>query len=200
MVMISPYKPQFPTIYFISGESLHFINIRTNPDKSISEALPTIESVFRKVIPSVPFDYKFADEEYSLKFASEERIGSLSLVFAALAIVISCLGLFGLASFVAERRTKEIGIRKVMGASVFALWQMLSRDFVLLVVISSVIAVPPGYYFMNNWLQKYEYRTDISLWIFLITCFGALAITVLTVSYQSIKAAWANPVKSLRSE
>jgi putative ABC transport system permease protein len=200
MVMTSPYKPQLPTIYFISGESLHFINIRTNPDRSISEALSTIGSVFKNVIPAAPFDYKFADEEYSLKFASEERIGSLSMVFAVLAILISCLGLFGLASFVAEQRTKEIGIRKVMGASVFSLWQMLSKDFVFLVTLSSVIAVPLGYYFMNTWLLTYEYRTDISMWVFLITCFGALSITVLTVSYQSIKAALANPVKSLRNE
>jgi putative ABC transport system permease protein len=121
-------------------------------------------------------------------------------VFAVLAIFISCLGLFGLASFVAEQRTKEIGVRKVLGASVFDLWQLLSRDFVILVFISLFIATPTVYYFMHNWLQNYQYRTNLSWWIFAATGVGALLITLLTVSFQSIKAAIANPVKSLRTE
>jgi putative ABC transport system permease protein len=162
--------------------------------------LTKIEAVFKKLVPSALFDYQFVDQTYASKFSQEQRIGKLAGVFSILAIFISCLGLFGLASFVAEQRTKEIGIRKVMGASVVALWKMLSRDFVLLVSISCAVAIPIGYYFMNVWLQKYEYRRDISWWVFITTCLGALSITLLTVSYQSIKAAVANPVKSLRSE
>jgi putative ABC transport system permease protein len=117
-----------------------------------------------------------------------------------LAILISCLGLFGLSSFVAEQRTKEIGIRKVVGASVFSLWKMLSKDFVILVIISSLIAIPISYYFLSDWLANYEYRTNIPWWAFVTTGIGALIITLTTVSYQAIKAAMMNPVKSLRSE
>ncbi|MBC7851142.1 MAG: FtsX-like permease family protein, partial [Chitinophagaceae bacterium] len=142
----------------------------------------------------------FVDEQYALKFSEETRIGKLSGAFAVIAIFISCLGLFGLASYVAEQRTKEIGIRKVMGASVSNLWQLLSKDFVLLVITSCFIAIPIGYYGMNNWLQKYNYRTNLPWWIFALTCVAAIAITLITVSFQSIRAAKMNPVKSLRSQ
>jgi ABC-type antimicrobial peptide transport system permease subunit len=199
IVMESPFKDQLPTVYFIDA-SYNWINIRINPATEIPEALTSIESVFKRVIPTVPFTYKFADEEYNLKFAAEERIGKLASLFTVLAIMISCLGLFGLASFIAEQRTKEIGIRKVVGASVFNLWKLLSRDFVILVVISSVIAVPIAYYFLQGWLQKYDYHIDISLWVFVISTLGAVFITLSTVSYQAVKAALNNPVKSLRSE
>jgi ABC-type antimicrobial peptide transport system permease subunit len=199
MVMKSPFELAKPTVFFMGGQT-NWINIKINPNANIRDALAFIEGVFKKAIPSVLFTYKFADEEYALKFKSEERIGKLASVFAALAIFISCLGLLGLASFVAEQRTKEIGIRKVMGASVLTLWKMLSKDFVLLVVISILISIPSAYYFMNNWLQKYEYRTEILWWVFSVSGAGALMITLLTVSYQSIKAAKANPVNSLRSE
>ena len=131
---------------------------------------------------------------------TEQRIGTLAALFAGLAIFISCLGLFGLASFTAEQRTKEIGIRKVMGATVFNLWRLLSKDFVLLVVVAFVIAAPMTYYFLNNWLQNYQYRVSISWWIFAVAGAGAIFITLLTVSYQAIKAALLDPVKSLRSE
>ncbi len=200
MVMKSPYAPTVPSVFFLSKHGTNSINIRINPQSSTAEALPKIEAVFKKVIPSAPFAYKFADQEYALKFAAEERVGKLASVFAVLAILISCLGLFGLASFVAEQRTKEIGIRKVAGASVFNLWKMLSKDFVLLVIIACVIAIPLAYYFMHQWLGVYEYRTEISWWIFVVTGAGALVITLLTVSFQAIKAALMNPVKSLRSE
>ena len=140
------------------------------------------------------------DEDYNKKFATENQVGKLAGLFAALAIFISCLGLFGLASYIAERRTKEIGIRKVMGASVLTLWRMLSKNFVVLVVISCLVATPVAYYFMENWLQKYDYRTEISLWIFLAVATGVLVITLLTVSYQTIKAALMNPVNSLKTE
>ncbi|AYB29955.1 ABC transporter permease [Chryseolinea soli] len=200
MVMKSPYAPSVPSVFFLSKYGTNWINLRINPQISAGTALPKIEAVFKKLIPSAPFDYKFADQEYALKFAAEERVGKLASVFAVLAILISCLGLFGLASFVAEQRTKEIGIRKVVGASVFSLWKMLSRDFVVLVVVSCFIAIPLAYYFLDAWLKKYEYRTDISGWVFVVTSLAALVITLLTVSYQAVKAALMNPVKSLRSE
>ncbi|HTK19029.1 MAG TPA: FtsX-like permease family protein, partial [Mucilaginibacter sp.] len=201
MIMESPYDETTPTIFMIKGHvGTSQINVKINPKVSASEALPKIEAVFKKIIPSAPFEYKFADDEYAAKFAAEERIGSLARVFATLAIFISCLGLFGLASFVAEQRIKEIGVRKVLGATAVNLWALLSKDFVQLVILSQLIASPLAWYFMHKWLMNYHYRTDISWWVFGITCFGALAITLLTVSYQSIKAATANPVKSLRSE
>jgi putative ABC transport system permease protein len=201
MVMESPYEPMYPTVFMVKGHvGTNLINIKINPNVSASQALPKIEAVFKKIIPSAPFEYKFADQEYASKFAAEENIGRLAAVFGGLAIFISCLGLFGLASFVAEQRTKEIGVRKILGASVINLWGMLSKDFVLLVVLSQVIASPIAYYFMHNWLQHYKYRTDISWWVFALTAAGAITITLLTVSYQSIKAALTNPVKSLRSE
>ena len=199
MVMRSPFAPIQPTIFFM-GQRVSWMNLRINPQLSTAEAVTTIESVFKKVITSAPFTYKFADEEYALKFAEEERIGKLAAVFAVLAIFISCLGLFGLASFVAEQKTKEIGIRKVVGASLFALWKMLVKDFVVLVVLSSVIAIPLIWYVMNDWLEKYQYRTEISWWIFAAAIGGSLVITLMTVSYQAVRSALMNPVKSLRSE
>jgi putative ABC transport system permease protein len=156
--------------------------------------------VYKKYNPSAPFVYKFIDEEYAHKFSDEQRIGNLATFFAALAIFISCIGLFGMASFMAEQRVKEIGVRKVLGASAFNLWGLLSKDFVVMVLISFLIATPVAYYFMYNWLQNYEYRTTLSLWIFAASGIGALIITLLTISFQSIKAAIANPVKSLRTE
>ncbi len=142
----------------------------------------------------------FNDDAYAKKFVAEDRIGNLSAVFAGLAIFISCLGLFGLASFVAEQRTKEIGVRKVLGANIFSLWGMLSVQFVKLVLISLCIAIPLSYYGMNKWLLDYEYRETISWWIFALAGISILLITLVTVSYQSIKAALMNPVNSLRSE
>ncbi|HEY6975316.1 MAG TPA: FtsX-like permease family protein [Chitinophagaceae bacterium] len=202
MVMESPYDPVEPTMYFIKplNGGVSCINIRVKPGIAMNTALPRIEAVFKKDVPSVPFEYKFADEEYAQKFAAEERTGQLAGFFAALAIFISCLGLFGMASFMAEQRTKEIGVRKVLGASVFNLWRLLSKEFVLLVIISFFIAAPVAFYFMNNWLQNYQYRAELSWWIFLAAGFASLLITLLTVSLQAIKAAVANPVKSLRTE
>jgi putative ABC transport system permease protein len=200
MIMDSPYDPVVQTIYFMDQENVNWIDLKLNPNKSASESIAKVEAVFKKYIPSVPFEYKFADTEFAAKFATETRIGQLSTVFAILAILISCLGLFGLASFVAEQRTKEIGVRKVLGASVFNLWKMLSKDFVALVMISLVIVIPVTYYFMHNWLLNYKYRTEISWWVFVVSGLGAILITLLTVSYQSIKAAIANPTKSLRAE
>ncbi len=200
MVVGSPYQATVQRIYFPLGWPGNVVSIRINPERSTLEALATIQSVFKEHVPDMPFDYYFADEEYARKFNSEVRIGKLSSVFAGLAIFISCLGLFGLASFVAEQRTKEIGIRKIVGASVYNLWGMLSRDFIVLVIASCFIAIPLAYYYMDSWLNRYDYRTEISWWIFVATGAAALTITLLTVSFQAIKAARMNPVKSLRSE
>jgi putative ABC transport system permease protein len=156
--------------------------------------------MFNQLITTSPFDYRFADEEYDAKFRSEESIGTLAAIFSSLAILISCSGLFGLVSFVAEQRTKEIGIRKVLGASVASLWRMLTEDFVRLACISSLIASPIAYYFLQSWLEGYQYRIEMSWWIFIIATAATLLIIVVTVSFQAVKAALANPVTSLRSE
>ena len=200
MVMSSPYQPTKPCIFFLSYGWLNVITVRLNPAMPAQAALNAIEPVFKRYNPGSAFEYTFVDERYAQKFSDEKRIGSLASVFAVLAIFISCLGLFGLASFVAEQRIREIGVRKVLGASLFHLWQMLSTDFVVLVVISCVISIPLSWYFLHQWLQQYEYRTPMSWWAFAAASFGALAITLLTVSYQAIRAALMNPVKSLRTE
>ena len=201
MIMQSPYDPVKPSMYvFDKHNNASYYNIRLNPDQPASKNMATIEAVFRKNFPNLPFEYQFVDREYAAKFAGEERIGKLASVFAVLAIFISCLGLFGLASFVAEQRTKEIGIRKVLGASVGSLWSLLSKDFVGLVVVACLLATPIAWYFLNGWLEKYNYRTELSWWVFAAAGGGALVITLLTVSYQAIRAALMNPVKSLRSE
>jgi putative ABC transport system permease protein len=202
MVMNSPYEPVKQNLFFLDHnyEAASQICIKLKPGERTVEVLPKVEAVLKKLVPSAPFDFKFVDEEFALKFSQEQRIGKLSGIFAALAIFISCLGLFGLASFVAEQRTKEIGIRKVLGASVTNLWKMLSADFIVLVTVSCFIAIPVSYYFMDAWLSKYQYHTDLSWWVFLITVVGALTITILTVSFQAVKAALMSPVKSLKSE
>jgi putative ABC transport system permease protein len=196
----SPFKPVKPSFFLLDYESVTTINVKLAPQMSTASALAKVEAVFKKFNPDAPFEYYFVDEQYAHKFSHEARIGKLAGFFAILAVLISCLGIFGLASFVAEQRSKEIGVRKVIGASVFSLWKMLSQDFVILVIISVCIAIPIAYYFMNNWLQNYEYRTNISWWIFAVSALVTLIITLVTVSYQSIKAAMANPIKSLRSE
>ena len=200
MVMQSPYDPVKQTVYYITPEDFSYMIIRIDPNSNTRDALKKIEAVCKTYSPSVPFSYKFADDGYTRKFSNEERIGKLAGFFASLAIFISCLGLFGMATFMAEQRVKEIGVRKVLGASVFNLWKLLSKEFVLLVVISLFIAIPLSYYFMSNWLLHYEYRASIPWWAFAATGIGAISITLLTVSYQSIKAALLSPTKSLKTE
>ncbi|MEO5583566.1 MAG: ABC transporter permease [Saprospiraceae bacterium] len=199
--MASPFSAVSPlTIIFDKGWS-NCINVRLNPSVSTSEAIKKISPIFDAYNPGSPFDYKFTDAEYAKKFNYEELIGNLSLIVSILAIFISCLGLFGLASFMAEQRTKEIGIRKVFGASVANVWGMLSQDFIRLVVISCLIACPIAYYGMNTWLNNYkDYKIDIGAGVFIMVLVMALMITLITVSFQSIKAAIANPIKSLRNE
>jgi len=201
MVMESPFKPAFPTIFFIyPRDGMNRIFLKLNPQEKTSHVLSTIETIFKKINPASPFEYSFVDDDFNKKFAAEERIARLARVFAGFAILISCLGLFGLSSYMAEQRTKEIGVRKVLGASIINLWGLLSKDFVMLITIASLIAAPVAYFFMNGWLQNYTYRTSISLWIFVATGAGALIIALLTVSYQAVHTALKNPVKSLRTE
>jgi putative ABC transport system permease protein len=200
MLMTSPYEPAEPTIFYLNYESANFINVKIKPTAGLHEALDEIGTVFKKYNPSAPFDYKFAAQEYALKFSGEERVGKLANFFTVLTIFISCLGIFGLASFIAEQRTKEIGIRKILGASVFNLWKLLSKDFMVLVLISCLIAIPVSNYMLDQWLLNYQYRTEISWWMFGIATAGALVVTLITVSFQAIKAAMAYPVKSLRTE
>jgi putative ABC transport system permease protein len=201
MIIESPYEPVRPSLWHIERyDNINLAILKLNPDMSASESLEKIKAVFTKYSPASPFSHEFVDAEYARKFSDEERVGKLASFFAALAIFISCLGISGLASFVAEQRTKEIGVRKVLGATVVNLWSMLSKDFLLLVFISLLLAMPAAWYLMNNWLEKYEYRSTIAWWIFVVAGGGSLLITLLTVSFQSIKAAMANPVNSLRSE
>lgn len=199
MIMGSPYEEQHPIIYTMTDD-YGVVILRMNPNSSTQNALSKIEPVFKKFNPDIPFEYNFTDALYAKKFFNEERIGKLATFFSILAIAISCLGLFGLASFIAEQRTKEIGVRKVLGASTFNIWRLLSKDFVLLVAISFIIATPVSWYGMHNWLQNYQYRAELSWWIFAAAGMSLLVITIFVVSFQTIKAALRNPVRSLRSE
>jgi len=196
----SPYKPVRPAMFHVSSEQQNVFIMRINPALSAKESLAKIESVLKKYDPGSPFKADFVDEEFAKKFGNEKRIGTLATSFSILAIFISCLGLFGLSSFVAEQRVKEIGIRKVLGAPVASIWKLLSKDFLILVIISCLLAIPLAYYYMHQWLKQYDYRASISWEVFALAAVGALVITLITVSFQSIKAAIANPVKSLRSE
>ncbi|HZY82649.1 MAG TPA: ABC transporter permease [Cyclobacteriaceae bacterium] len=198
--MESPYMPSRPAAYMIDYRRANIITMKLNPGRSAAENLVAIEPIFKKMRPDITFETQFVDDEFERKFQREERVGKLSLAFTVFAIFISCLGLFGLASFVAQRRTREIGIRKVSGASVFNVWSLLSRDFILLAIIACVLASPIAWYSMQQWLEQFDYRTPLSLWIYFATGVGAIAITLATVSYQAIRAAKANPVDSLRSE
>ncbi|WP_153801236.1 ABC transporter permease [Foetidibacter luteolus] len=201
MVMESPYDAPKPVFYNLSdGLQGNVAIIKIAPGVSAKSALSKIEPIFKKYNTEQPFEYKFVDDEYNQKFGNEQRIGTLSGIFTALAIFISCLGLFGLISFVAEQRRKEVGIRKVLGASVLNVCSLLSKEFVGLVSIAFLISVPIAWYFMNEWLLNYSYRTSISWWVFVLAGAGALLITLLTVSFQAVKTALMNPVKSLRTE
>ncbi len=200
MQMESPFKKTNPLTIVFNKNWVNKLVVRINPNMSASESINKIKPIIEKYNPGFPFDYQFADEQYAKKFNYEELVGKLAAIVALLAIFISCLGLFGLASFMAEQRTKEIGVRKVLGASVYNLWQLLSKDFVMLVLIACAIAIPIAYYSMNEWLKDYEYKINIGVGVFVLVIILAIIITLLTVSYQAIRAALANPVKSLRTE
>jgi putative ABC transport system permease protein len=202
-ILTSPYEPTRPLL--ICGAKSKFmtfnvVQIKLNGNNATAKNLKMTEAIFRKYNPEYPFDVKFVDEQYARKFENEQRQGTLAGLFAGLTIFISCLGLFGLATYMAENRIKEIGIRKVLGASVTGITTLLSKDFVTLVIISFIIAAPFAYWAMSKWLMDYTYRVQINGWVFLLAGFLSVMIALLTVSYQSIKAAIANPMKSLRSE
>ena len=180
--------------------SFNVMQIKLNGNNTTANNLKKAEAIFKKYNPEYPFEYKFVDEAYARKFENEKRQGTLAALFAGLTIFISCLGLFGLATYMAENRIKEIGVRKVLGASVTGITTLLSKDFVKLVIISFVIAAPLAWWGMYNWLQGYTYRVSIEWWVFALAGFLSVMIALLTVSYQAIKAAVANPVKSLRTE
>jgi ABC-type antimicrobial peptide transport system permease subunit len=200
MIMESPFAESEPAVFLMDYNNAGYITVKLNPDMNPHHSLVEVGKIFRKYDPSAPFNYTFVDQDYAQKFTSEERIGSLATFFALFAILISCLGIFGLASFIAEQRTKEIGIRKVLGAKVSGIWMMLSKDFLWLVIISFGIAMPVSWYAMHHWLQNYDYRISISIWVFAITAVVTIMITLGTVSFQAIRAAAANPVESLRTE
>ena len=200
-ILQSPYYPTKPMV--IEGAQAHWFNVmhfKLNGSNSTADNLKKAESIFKKYNPEYPFEYKFVDDEYAQKFKSEKRTGTLAALFAALTIFISCLGLFGLATYMAENRIKEIGVRKVLGASVSGITALLSKDFLKLVVISFVLACPIAWWMMYEWLQKYPYRVSIQWSVFVFAGCLSFLISLFTVSYQSIKAAIANPVKSLRTE
>ena len=199
MVMESPFKPTSPTFFFLKGDR-NCLFLRLNPALSAQSSVAKIMTVFKQLMPGAAIDYTFVDDDFAAKFAAEVRIGNLAGCFSGLAILISCLGLFGMASFMAEQRIKEIGVRKILGASVFNLWYTQSIDFVKLILFALLIAIPLSGYFMQNWLENYQYRITLSWWIFAVAGLGAIIIALLTVSYQSVKTALNNPVKSLRSE
>jgi len=200
-LMLSPYAASAdPTIFIYEPGPQNMIMYRLAPNKGTPEAIGQLTSIFNKYNPAYPYDYQFADNSYASKFDLEVLVGKLAGLFAGLAIFISCLGLFGLAAYMAEQRTKEIGIRKVLGASVSQLWLLLSKDFLLLVVISCLIASPLALYFLQNWLQHYNYHISIGAGVFLLSAAMAVVITLLTISFQAIRAALANPVRALKNE
>jgi ABC-type antimicrobial peptide transport system permease subunit len=200
IVVESPYSQTVPYIYLMSGDAALVVTIKLNPAIGLSNAINEAKKVFTKFDSESPFDFKFVDQEFAKKFSDEERIGTIASFFAALTIFISCLGLLALSSLIIEQRRIEIGIRKVLGATVITLCKLLSKDFVALVAISFLIAAPVSYYFMHHWLENYSYRTTISWWIFATAGVSALLIAILVVNFQAVKAAITNPVKSLRTE
>ena len=199
-VIGSPFSAIQPALFVYNPELTGTVIYRLKPGVNVHDAIGKLAIIFNKYNPAYPYDYQFADATYDSKFKQEQLVGKLAAVFAGLTILISCLGLFGLAAYMAEQRTKEIGIRKVLGASVSGIWLLLSKDFMVLVLIGCVIATPLAFYFMNNWLQQYDYRISIGPGVFIISGIMALIITLLTISFQAVRAALANPVKSLRSE
>jgi putative ABC transport system permease protein len=199
-IIANPYAPINPMIIRGLATTYPVIHFRFNPDRPLAADVATAEKIFRRYNPQYPFELNFVDETYNAKFRAEQQEGTLGILFAVLTIFISCLGLFGLAAYMAESRTREIGIRKVLGASVTGITLLISGDFIKLVLIALVVATPVAWFSMNSWLQGFTYRMHLTGGVFLLAGVLAIGIALLTVSYQSIRAALANPVKSLRSE
>ncbi|QJB30131.1 ABC transporter permease [Chitinophaga oryzae] len=199
-LMGSPYSSVPPCMFLYNPDWANVITYRLEAGVPTAKALAALTPVFNKYNPFYSYKYQFVNDAYADKFRFETLVGNLAGVFAALAIFISCLGLFGLAAYMAEQRTKEIGIRKVLGASISQVWLLLSKDFVALVMLSCIMAAPVTWYLLQRWLQQYEYRINIGAGVWLTTALMAIVITIVTVSFQSVRAALANPVKSLRAE
>ncbi|MBC7949253.1 MAG: ABC transporter permease [Chitinophagaceae bacterium] len=200
IVIESPYTPVQPVVFVLDYDWAKYITMRIADGKSIKDAVVSIENVFDKYEPNGKYNFVLAEESHDNKFGEEKRVGNIATLFAVLAILISCLGLIGLASFMAEQRTKEISVRKVLGASTLTIWRLLSRDFAILVFIAWLIAAALAYYFMDGWLQNFAYRADMSWWIFVVTGIGSLIIALAMVSYHAVRAAWVNPVRALKAE
>jgi ABC-type antimicrobial peptide transport system permease subunit len=195
------YKQPDPVMFFYSDpKNTTQMYVKFKPQANIEKALAKVETIMKQYNPAYPFTFQFVDDQFNQMFMSEELISKLSRTFAVLAIFISCLGLFALASYATERRRKEIGVRKVLGATISNITTLLSIDFLKLVALSCLVAFPLAWWVMHNWLQDYQYRITISWWIFPAAGILAVLIAIITISFQSIKAAIANPVKSLRTE
>ena len=204
MVTLSPYDAIEPSIYTLIDKKFlkyKYVNIKiAATPNAISNTIRDTKTIFKKYNPEDVFSYNFLDEEHRLKFKDEERIAKLTSIFSIVALIICCFGVLGLTTYTAQQRKKEIGIRKVLGASVYIIWRLLSKQFIILAGISLIIAIPIGYYFSSQWLQSYSYRININFSIFMLSAFILLIITLLTVSFQAIRSATNNPVDSLRTE
>jgi putative ABC transport system permease protein len=199
-ILQSPYDPLVPMMIEGSKGWFNVVHIKLNSARSMTQNLSAAEKIFKKYNPEYPFEYKFIDQEYAQKFADTRRTATLIGLFASLTIFISCLGLFGLATYTAENRIKEIGVRKVLGASVFNITTLLSGEFLMLVLISIIIASPIAWFAMHKWLMSYDYRVTIQWWIFIFAGLLSIVISLMTVSFQAVRAAVSNPVKNLRIE
>jgi putative ABC transport system permease protein len=188
-----------PILFFLARWEPLYFAVRLHFG-NLAEGITAIQKLWKEFVPNTPLEYSFLDQDYQKLYESEQRVKRVFMTFSALAILIACLGLFGLASFTAKQRTKEIGVRKVLGATIASIIALLSQDFVKLVAIAFLIATPLGYFAMQRWLQNFAYRIDIGWWIFALAGGLALLIALLTVSAQAIKAALANPVEALRYE
>lgn len=196
----SPFTNQSPHMYYVEYPEYGSLTFRLAEGASVQTALTTVKEILKKYDPAAPFEYKFVNEEYGRQFSNEERIGKLATIFATLAIVISGIGLLGLSAFAASQRTKEMGIRKVLGASVFQVWRLLSQDFLKLILFALLVALPLGYYLAHTWLTQYEYRTELSWGLFALVAVAAVILMLVTTSHQALRTAHTNPVKILRSE
>lgn len=200
LVMASPNRSVDPTMFVFDPTWMSHLTIKLSPEASTEETLASVESIFRKYNPNYPFTYQFVSQEFERKFTGIQLIGRLANVFSFLAIIISCLGLFGLAAFTAEQRTKEIGIRKVLGASLSTVVVLISRDFSKLVIVAFVIAAPLSWWLMDNWLNQYNYRISIEWWILAVAGLSVMVLALVVVIFQALKAALTNPVNALRNE
>jgi ABC-type antimicrobial peptide transport system permease subunit len=199
-ILHSPYRPIAPILIGGPLGWFNIMHIKLNGNSLMADNIAKAEQIFKQCNPDYPFEYQFIDEEYARKFLNEQKTGTLATWFAGLTIFISCLGLFALVAYMAETRKKEIGIRKVLGASVSDVIFLLSKEFLILVLISIVIASPIAWWAMEKWLVNFAYRTNIPWWLFFVVGCMSLGIALLTVGFQAFKAAIANPVKAIKSE